>query len=52
LRHTQQKARSPPATGVVEKNGCLGPVIANGLDRAAFLGFLAASFFLRRLRLF
>jgi hypothetical protein len=40
------------ATGVAEKNDRLCPVIANGLDRAAFLGFLAASFFLRRLRLF
>jgi hypothetical protein len=34
--------------GVVERTDRLCPVIANGLDWAAFLGFLAASFFLRR----
>ena len=45
--------RSPqlPAAGIAERTDRLGPVIANGLDWAAFLGFLAASLFLRRLRL-
>ena len=46
------KSPQLPATGVAERSERLGAVIANGLDRAAFLGFLAASFFLRRLRLF
>jgi hypothetical protein len=45
------KSPQLPAAGVAERTDPLGPVIANGFDWAAFLGFLAASFFLRRLRL-
>ena len=33
-------------------SGGLGAVVADGLDRTAFLGFLAAAFFFRRRRLF
>ena len=47
----QTKSPQILAAGRAERADGLSPVIANGLDRAAFLGFLAASFFLRRLRL-
>jgi hypothetical protein len=36
----------------MERGGRLRPVVADGFDRAAFLGFLATRFFLWRCRLF
>ena len=46
-----QKSPQRFATGTAERAGWLGSVIADGLDRAAFFGFLAAGFFFGRLRL-
>jgi len=53
LRHTQQTSEKPAAScrGRCGKTDRLSSVIANGLDRAAFFGFLAPRFFLRGLRL-
>jgi hypothetical protein len=46
-----QKSPQRFAAGTAERAGGLGSVIADGLDRAAFFGFLAAGFFFGRLGL-
>src|ERR1035437_6101948 len=46
------KSPQPLGAGALERGDWLRPVVANGLDRAAFLGFLATRFFLWRCRLF
>jgi len=47
----QQKARRLLPRALRKGTVGLSPVIANGLDGAAFFGFFAAGFFLRQLRL-